>query len=251
MSLFVARALVLVAIVAAWHAVTTLDLVPPVLSRTPADVWGYLTESASNGELMEATRATMAATLAAFALASVVGVVAGISIGLLPRVEKVISPYVDAINAMPRIALAPVFIIYFGIGTSAKVALGFSIAVFLIMASAQAGVKSVDPEVLRLAKVLNATKRQVFTKILFPVAIPSIFSGLRLGFIYSLLGVVTSEIIGARVGLGQLTIHYSGLFRMEAIYGILLVLAVIASVINVGMRLIENRILRWQQPADK
>lgn len=250
-TLLLARMGILTLIIILWQVAATNGWIPDVLSRTPGQVGGYLKDGFSSGELGRATWATMTSTLLAFVLAGTVGVMAGVGVGLLPRFERVISPFLDALNAMPRIALAPLFVIYFGIDTTGKVALGFSIAFFVVMSAAQAGVKSADPEVLRLARVLDASKLQVFTRILIPSAIPSIFAGLRLGLIYALLGVVTSEIMGARVGLGQLIMTYSGVFQMEAIYGILIVLAVLASLINIGMSLIEARVLRWRPPADR
>ena len=249
--LFAGRVGVVGVVLLLWQLAATHGVIPDVLSRTPGQVGRYLEEGFRSGELVHATWATMEATLIAFVIAGVAGVVAGVGVGLLPRVERLISPFLDALNAMPRIALAPLFVIYFGIDTTGKVALGVSIAFFVVMSSAQAGVKSADPEILRLSRVLNASTLQIFAKVMIPSAIPSIFAGLRLGLIYSLLGVVTSEIMGSRLGLGQLIMKYSGVFEMEAIYGILIVLAVLASVINIGMSVIESRVLRWRPPADR
>lgn len=248
--LLVARIAVLGVVLLVWQIAAASGWIPDVLNRTPGQVGGYLKDGFSSGELGDATWATMQATLLSFALAGVTGVLAGVGVGLLPRFERVVSPFLDALNAMPRIALAPLFVIYFGIDTTGKLALGFSIAFFVVMSSAQAGVKSADPEILRLSSVLSASKIQVFTKVLIPSAVPSIFTGLRLGLIYSLLGVVTSEIMGSRQGLGQLIMKYSGVFVMESIYGILIVLAVLASLINILMTVIESRVLRWRPPAD-
>jgi NitT/TauT family transport system permease protein len=249
--LLAARIAVLAVVVIAWQLAASNGLIPDVLSRTPGQVAGYLKTAFASGELGVATWATMQATLLAFVLAGFFGVVAGVGVALLPRFERVISPFLDALNAMPRIALAPLFVIYFGIDAVGKVALGFSIAFFVVMSSAQAGVRSADPEILRLSRVLDASQIQVFTKVLIPSAVPSIFAGLRLGLIYSLLGVVTSEIMGSRLGLGQLIMKYSGVFQMESIYGILIVLAVLASLINIVMSLVESKVLRWRPPADR
>jgi NitT/TauT family transport system permease protein len=190
----------------------------------------------------------MWAVVIAFLLASVIGIVVGIALALLPRVERVVSPYLDALNAMPRIALAPVFVVAFGLTPKAKVALAFSIVVFIVLTSARAGVRSVDVDIMRLSTVLGANRRQMFAKVLFPVAIPAIFGGLRLGVIFSLLGVVTSELIAARDGIGQLLQGYASLFQIDGVYGLLIVLAVIASLLNAGMAIVERYLLRWQAP---
>jgi NitT/TauT family transport system permease protein len=152
---------------------------------------------------------------------------------------------------MPRIALAPLFIVMLGINTSAKVALASTLVFFIVLSGAQAGVRSTDAEWLRLSTVLGARKHQLFVKILMPVATPAIFAALRLGLIYSLLGVVGSELFSARDGLGQLIAMYSATFRMEAVYAILLVLALVAVVLNQLMGAAERSLLRWQPPVDR
>lgn len=231
-----------------WHFVAISKFFDPLVARTPGQVLTAVTKIARSGELALHLRSTMEAVFVAFALASVVGIFLGILLALMPRTERVLSPYFDAFNAMPRIALAPVFLIYFGIGTSAKVALAFSLVVFIVMANARAGVLSADADVLRLTTILGARKHQIFTKVYLPVATPAIFAGLRLGLIYSLLGVVASELIAARDGLGMLVAQYSGVFEMEGVYGVLIILALVASVLNSLMRLIERYVLRWQPP---
>lgn len=241
---------VLVAWLAVWQVVVSQGWTPSVLAVYPSEVFSFLRTSYQSGELVEATVATMYATLIAFVLASIVGVVIGISLGLMPRTERVLQPYLDALNSMPRIALAPVFIIAFGITTTAKVALAFTIVVFILMSNARAGIRSADPDVMRLSTVLGASKLQLFFKVMLPVAVPSIFAGLRIGLIYSLLGVVTAEIIASKVGLGQLIMKYSGLYQLEGVFGILLVLAVIGALLNMLMSAFERWILRYQPPAD-
>lgn len=248
--LLAARFAVLIAWLVIWQVTVSSGRMPPVLNVSPADVATFIKTTLDNGELVTATIATMYATLIAFVLASFVGVVVGIGLGLMPRTERVLTPYLDALNAMPRIALAPVFIIAFGITTSAKVALAFTLVVFILMSNSRAGIRSADPDVLRLSTVLGASKLQMFFKVMLPVAVPSIFAGLRLGLIYALLGVTTAEIIGSKVGLGQLIMKYSGMYQLEGVFGILLVLAVLAAVINTLMAVLENWILRYQPPQD-
>ena len=245
------RVSVVVGVLVLWQVATTHSWIKPVLAETPAEVWRYLVRAGGSGELWRHTQATLSAVLLAFGLASVVGVVVGVGLGLLPRTERVLGPFLDAINAMPRIALAPVFIIYFGVTIWAKVALAFSVVVFMVLSAARAGVRSADSETLRLSTILGATKPQLFVKVLLPVAVPSIFAALRLGLIYSLLGVVASEIIASRQGLGQLVAHFSGVFQLDGVYGVLILLAVIATTLNQLMVVIERRMLRWQPPVDR
>jgi NitT/TauT family transport system permease protein len=211
----------------------------------------YLVEATKSGELWLNTQSTMTAVLIAWVLAGSAGVLAGIALGLLPRVERVLEPFLDAANAMPRIALAPLFIVMLGINTSAKVALASTLVFFILLAGARAGVRSTDAELLRLSTVLGAKKHHLFLKVFVPVATPAIFAGLRLGLIYSLLGVVGSELISARDGLGQLIATYSATFRMDAVYAILILLALVAVALNQLMAAVERKLLRWQPPVDR
>jgi len=126
------------------------------------------------------------------------------------------------------------------------VALAFTVVVFILITSARAGVRSVDVDIMRLAAVLGANRRHMFLKILLPVATPAIFGGLRLAVIYALLGVVTSEIIAAKNGMGQLLQEYAGTFQTDAVYGIMIVLAIVAVLLNVLMNRVERHFLRWQ-----
>ncbi|MGO2684761.1 MAG: ABC transporter permease [Microbacterium sp.] len=236
---------------AAWDLTVRSGVLAPVLAKSPMDSWRYIMEATVSGELFTNLGATMIAVIIAWVLAGVLGVCAGIAVGLLPTVERVISPFMDAVNAMPRIALAPLFIVVFGITTTAKVAVAATLVFFIVFSGSRAGVRSTDAELLRLSTVLGAKPHQIFAKVLFPVAVPAIFASLRLGLVYSLLGVVGSELISARDGLGQLVAMYSATFRMEAVYAILIVLAIIATILNLIMATVERRLLRWQPPTDR
>jgi NitT/TauT family transport system permease protein len=227
-----------------WQWIYNLKIIKPLVARSPEQVWRFLIKIIEDGTLWPALYSTVEATLISFVLGSVVGIIIGIGLGLFPLIESLTEPYLNAINAMPRIAFAPVFVLLFGIEQSAKVALAFSVIVFILIVNARAGIRTVDRDILLMAKVMNITKYQMFNKILLPSAIPSIFAGLRLGMIYGLLGVTTSEILASKVGLGQLIAWYAGTFVLEGVYAVVLVLAVIASLLNWVMGVLEIRLLK-------
>jgi NitT/TauT family transport system permease protein len=245
-SLFVLRIAFLALMIGAWWLVAHYELMDPTVTSSPGAVASWLGEALTGPVLWTNLQATLTATMIAWILASVVGVVVGITLALLPRFEAVVNPYISAFNAMPRIALAPLFVVAFGLTIQSKIALAFSIVVFLVLTAARSGVASVDLDLMRLADVLGANRREKFVKILLPVAVPSIFGGLRLGLIYGLLGTLTAELIGSVNGIGQQLQQAAGLFQTEAIYGLLVVLAVVSTLINSVMGLIERRLLRWQ-----
>jgi NitT/TauT family transport system permease protein len=247
LTLLAARILFGVLLVAAWEVLADLDVIDVSAFSKPSDIWAFLTDEAFvDSEFWADFWATAQATIIATALAAAVGTAVGVSLGLLPRIEAVVTPYLDAFNAMPRIALAPVFVIVFGISTSAKVALAFTIGVFICLNNASAGVRSIDPQFRRLAHVMGANKLRLIVRVVLPGSVPGIFAGIRLSVIFCLLGVVAAELIASRDGLGQLIQAYAGVFRVDAVFGVLIVLAVFASVLNALMRRVEAYILRWQ-----
>lgn len=244
--LLAARIAVLGIVIGLWEAAYQFQWFDRTVTSSPGAVATYLGNAVGTNTLWSNLWATLLATIIAFGLAGVAGVVIGLALALLPWVERVVTPYLDALNAMPRIALAPIFVVAFGLTMVSKVALAFSIVVFIMITSTRAGVRSVDQDIVRLATILGANRRQRFLKVLLPVAVPSIFGGLRLGVIYSLLGVVTSELIASRNGIGQLLQSSASLFHTEAVYGLLIVLAVVATAINLLMTRCEKYLLRWQ-----
>jgi NitT/TauT family transport system permease protein len=246
LALLAARLAFLGLLIGSWWIVARFELMDPTVTSSPGAVFDWLGEALAGSELWTNLWATLLATSIAWVFANIVGVIFGITLALLPRFEAVVNPFISAFNALPRIALAPLFIVAFGLTISSKIALAFSIVVFLAISAARTGVASVDIDHTRLAEVLGASKVQRFFKILLPVAVPSIFGGLRLGFIYALLGTLTAELIGSVNGIGQQLQLAAGLFQTEAIYGLIIVLAVVATTINSAMGLAERRLLRWR-----
>jgi NitT/TauT family transport system permease protein len=221
------RVAIFAAFVLLWWLAEELKLVDRLFISSPVAVAKFLVANFTK-ELLRNAAATLFATLISFVLSAVAGVLAGLALYEMPRLKRTIDPFLTAFNSMPRIALAPIFILWFGIETASKVALAFSLGFFIVMLNTYAGIRNVDPILLRLSRSLGCSAWQQFTKILLPWATPSVFAGLKLALIYCFLGVVTSEMLASKIGLGQLIMYYSGLVRMDAVLAILLVLAVTA-----------------------
>jgi NitT/TauT family transport system permease protein len=244
----VGRVLVLVGFLLIWFAITALDLVERTVLTGPAETWRAFVELASGGALLTNLWSTLEATLIALVVAGVPGAILGLMLALLPRTEAIMSPYIDAFNSAPRIALAPVLIVLFGLGQLPKIVLAGTLVVFVTLMNARAGVHAAEDDYLRLLRAMGASKYQVFTKALLPVAAPALAIGFRLGLIYSLLGVVAMELISAERGIGVLIAQYSATFQMDKVYALLLILILIAALLNTGTQYIERRLLKWQPP---
>lgn len=222
--LYFNRLLILGGFAGAWWAAVALGWLDRFFFSSPIDIARFL-KTQFFVEIMPHALETLLAMLIAFALSGVAGVTAGLVLFEMPRVKRTIDPFLTALNSMPRIALAPIFILWFGIGIASKVALAFSLGFFIVLISTYGGIRNVDPTLIMLSRSLGCTARQQFLKIMLPWAIPSVFAGLKLALIYSFLGVVTSEMLASKVGLGQLIMYYSGVLRMDAVLGILFVMA--------------------------
>lgn len=242
------QVLVLVAVLLLWELAHRLGLGRPVVVQSPGAVWSTLLSLVTGDELWPNFWATIWPMTLALSLSAAVGIPIGLALGLFERVDRVVAPYLSALNSMPRIALAPVFIIIFGIDASAKIALAFSVVVFIMILNARAGVSAADPEAMKMMTTLGATKRQIVSKVVLPAAVPSILSGFRLGLIYALLGVITSELIAAKDGLGQLIATNAASFNLAFVYAILVILMITAAVLNGLSEVVERRLLRWRAP---
>lgn len=237
LTLYLGRLAIFAAFCAIWWGAVRWGYVDKFFLSAPQDVAKFLVEN-FRGQIIPHAQNTLLATLIAFVLSGVTGILAGLLLVELPGLKRLVDPFLTALNSMPRIALAPIFILWFGIELASKVALAFSLGFFIVLMSTFAGIRNVDPVLLRLSRSLGCSPWQQFTKITLPWAIPSVFAGLKLALIYSFLGVVTSEMLASKLGLGQLIMYYSGLLRMEAVLAILLVMAVCA----VALTMIADRI---------
>jgi len=242
LGLYAGRLAILAAFCVVWWGVVRIGWVGSLFVSTPLAVADFLMGNFTKLIVPNAID-TLFATLIAFALSGVCGVLAGLLLVELPGMKRMVDPFLTALNSMPRIALAPIFILWFGIELASKVALAFSLGFFIVLMSTFAGIRNVDPVLLRLSRSLGCSPWQQFTRITLPWAVPSVFSGLKLALIYSFLGVVTSEMLASKLGLGQLIMYYSGLLRMDAVLAILLVMAACAVAFTMIADRIESALL--------
>jgi len=181
-----------------------------------------------------------------FAAAGVVGVFVGLIMGTNAPVRAALTPWVSAIYATPLVALAPLLILWFGLGLMSKVVVVFGVAVFPVLVNTQTGIESADEGLLETARAFGARYRQIFTKVLLPAALPFIVAGLRLGIGRGLVGVVVGELFGARAGVGFLITVSSQIFDMGALFAAAMILAIAGVVSTEAIRLIERRIAPWR-----
>jgi len=229
-----------------WEYASRTEMVDPRFFGRPSLVWEAFQEYIPSEVNKESLQATFAAVGLSFVVGSVLGTLAGLILGLSRWVDDVIGPFLVPLNSIPRIALAPMFIAWFGLTIQAKVVLAVTIVFFILAENARSAVRSVDADLMTMARVVGLKRASLLWKVVLPSAVPTMFAGLRLTFTYSLLGVIASEMIAATQGVGQQIVLYSSSYQINTVFAILIELVLIAIVINTVFRYAEGRLLRWQ-----
>lgn len=245
-SIFLGQVAVVVGLVALWHILGMFKLLDPGLFGTPAGVLNYLAEQLVQSNLWIEAGWTLSGVVLAFILGSLSAFLCAAVFVRHATLEKLVEPLFAALNSMPRIALAPMFIMWFGLGLASKIAAGFSLTFFIVLSATLAGVRGVEADHLTLARTMGASPKKIFVSIVIPGAVPTIFAGLRIGLIFSILGVVGSEIIASTHGLGQQIAYLSSTFDMNGVIAILIFMAAISNAISAGMTLVERHLMRWR-----
>lgn len=244
---WLARFALLAGFLAIWELASRREWVDPILFGRPSGVWTALGDYLTSDRAMESLKSTGSAIAISFVIGSITGTIAGLLLGLSRTLDDIIGPFMAPINSVPRIALAPLFIAWFGLTMTSKVVLAVSIVFFILAENARSAVRSLDNDLLTMSKVVGLRRWSLLWKLVLPSAVPTMFAGLRLTFTYSLLGVVASEMIAATSGMGQDIVLFSSSYQINTVFAILLELMVIAGIVNALFAVAEKRLLRWQE----
>jgi NitT/TauT family transport system permease protein len=240
------RLAVLIVIAGAWDTLTRTGLVNPFWVSSPGRILVDVYQRVVSGSIFVHVAVTLGEAFLGFVTGALVGILGGFALARWERLARILDPYVTALNSLPRVALAPLFILWFGIGTTSKVVLAFSLVVFVLLINTYAGAKNVDQDLVIIARLMGASRRQLTVKVILPSSVPWIFAGLRLGLAYALIGAVVGEVIVSQAGLGFLISHYAGVFNTTGVFSALIILMVVAMLLNEVMKVAERKLLRWR-----
>lgn len=243
---WLARGLAFALFLTAWQLAADHGLLSKFFFSRPSDVGRFLLNYAKSGDIVAPVVTTVRETVLAFAFGGILGIVSGIILATFRPVRMLLAPFLTALNALPRVALAPLFILWFGIGETSKVYLGASLVYFIVLINTESGILAVDREYITVVRSLGAKRIDTLKLVVLPATVPAVFSGLRVGLIYSLLGVVTAEMVAAKTGLGQAVIELSALYNTGGVLGVLFILSLIALILNEIMAVLEKRLTRWR-----
>jgi NitT/TauT family transport system permease protein len=234
-----ARGVLLFAVLAVWQWGISAGL--RFWLSSPAKIAEKLGSWIADGSLWGHLGATLLVMSLGYTIGCIFGILVGLLLAFLPRTRQILAPYLSALNALPKIALAPLFIIFLGIGITSKVALVAVTVFFLLYSSTSDGIANIDLDLTRTLRLMGATRVEVIRKVMIPASFPWIFSGMRIAVRYAFTNALLAELISANSGLGYLIEFYSGNFDSSGAYAAIAVLVVISVAITEILTRIEQR----------
>jgi NitT/TauT family transport system permease protein len=250
------QAALLVVIFVAWQVLSQPELIPPVVWDNPhraafffgepVKMFRVIWEWFVGGAIYEHLWVTLQETALAFVIGSVLGLAVGLWLGLAPTASALLDPYITAMNAMPRVVLAPIFMVWFGLGIWSKVALGVTLVFFIVFFNVYQGVKEVSPVVLNNTLMLGANRRQLLRHVYLPSATSWVFSSLHTAVGMAFVGAVVGEYLGSARGVGYLIQQAEGAFDINTVFAGMIVLTVFALVLDFAVGRVERRLLVWR-----
>lgn len=243
-----------------WHVLTQPGLVPHFMFDNDRQAAFFFGEPLQifqriwlwfvvDADIYKHLSITLIETLLAFAIGASTGLLGGLWLALSPMASAILEPYIKAFNAMPRIILAPIFSVWFGLGIGSKVALGVTLVFFIVFFNVYQGVKEVSPVVLANARMLGANQRQLLRHIYLPSATSWVFSSLHTSVGLAFVGAVVGEYLGSSAGVGYLILQAEGTFDINTVMAGILVLTAFALFLDALVGHIEHKLMKWQPKA--
>ncbi len=229
-----------------WYALTELDVLSPFFFGQPVAVMAQVWDWFATGMIFPHLATTLIETVLAFVTGTLLGMVVGLWLGLNREAALLLKPFLNAMNSMPRVVLAPIFAVWFGLGILSKVALGVTLVFFLVFFNVFQGVREVSPVVLANARMLGANRRQLLATVYIPSATSWVFSSLHASVGMAFVGAVVGEYLGSARGVGYLILQAEGVFDVNAVFAGIVVLTAFALILDWCVTLVENRLLVWK-----
>ena len=250
------QVLVLAGVLVFWHVMTSPTLLPPFYFDNPSQaafffgeplqVFARVVEWFVSGEIYRHLWITLFETMAAFVIGTVSGLAVGMWLALSPTAAAILDPYIKAMNSMPRVILAPIFSVWFGLGVWSKVALGFTLVFFIVFFNVYQGVREVSSTLLDNARMLGASRRQLLRHVYIPSATSWVFSSLHTSVGLAFVGAVVGEYLGSASGVGYLILQAEGTLDVNTVFAGIVVLTIFALVLDGLVSLFEERMLAWR-----
>lgn len=239
------RILLLLASLAVWEAAVRFFAVPVYILPAPSGIFVALYRGVASLVYVENLWVTTSETLLGFAAGTVLAFLLGTAVALSRRFEYFLYPFIVMFQSLPKVALAPLIVVWFGLGLTSKVVNAMLIAFFPLMVNTIAGLRSADEDRVNLMRSLDASPAQIFWMLRLPSALPFIMAGLEIAMIFALIGAIVAEFVGATAGLGMLIQSMNFSADVAGVFSILLILSILGLLLNQAILLVRRRVLFW------
>lgn len=236
-------------LVLVWHLYVRISGVSPFILPAPGAVWDAWIDMLVTPRVWQHTAMTVYATLAGFAWALVGGVALGVAIGRLRWLELTLNPFIVATQVLPKVALIPLFVVWFGFGLTAKVLVAAILAVFPILTNTALGVKSIEAGHRDVMLSINATRWQVFRRLELPSSLPYIVTGMEVGIVLALIGAIVGEYLGGSSGLGYLLIARMNAYETDGLFAVMIHMTLLGFVFYAAIGLARRLLIPWHASA--
>lgn len=243
------RAVLLVAGLALWQLGADAHVLDPGVAPSPAAIWAHAVKWSLDGTLWFHSWITIEETVAGFLIGAIAGIALGFGIGRYPALAEILDPFILAVYSVPKVALAPLFLVWFGIGLQMKIILAAVTVVFIVFFNTLAGVRNVDRDLVDAVWLMGAKPRDILFKVVVPSAMGWALTGVRIAIPYALIGAIIGELIASNRGIGYLVSSSASQYDTAGVFAALAVLTIIAIAINAVVDLIDRRLSRWKPDA--
>jgi NitT/TauT family transport system permease protein len=230
---------------ALWELASRFLVDNALFLAAPSQIAAAIYTLAVTGQLWHHVGVSAAEFALGYVIASILGIALGLAMASSATMKRALQPWVSGLYATPTIALAPLFILWFGIGIWSKVIVVISLVLFPVAINTEAGLRTTSERLIEMLRSFGATPQQIFFKVSLPSAVPFILAGLKLGIGRGLIGVVVAELFGSRAGLGRLISQSADAFNMPELFAGVVVLAVAGIVMTAGFGWLEKRLVPW------
>jgi NitT/TauT family transport system permease protein len=237
--------LTVVVVLCLWEAVVRVTHVPNYILPAPSQIAGVLRADLASSVMWTNLGVTASETLLGFAVGSALGLILGVCIGEFPVIGDALYPIIVAFQAMPKVAIAPLLLVWFGFGLASKVAIAALLAFFPLLVNTALGLRAGDPGQEELMKALAASRWQMFRMVRFRNALPSIFAGLELAMVFSVIGAIVGEFVGARAGIGYMIQQRNANVDIAGIFSLLVLLGIFGAVLTYAVKITADKVVFW------
>jgi len=243
--LFIISSLLLI-----WELAARQKFINTFYASQPTAIFEDFYHFTISGDILPHLMVTLQEAVLGLIIGTIFGIIFGVALGKAKWLADLLEPIITALYGIPKLALAPIFILWFGLGMESKVFLSSLLVFYLVFFSTYSGIRSIDADLIAAVKLMGASRSQMFIKVTLPSSVPWILTGVRGGIGASLLGAIVGEYMGASAGLGWMVQYATTTYQVDRVMSCILTLLLLGLAFNRGLKLIEKRLLRWRPEND-